>query len=177
MYRRNYSRYSKNNTFNKDCKLQQKLLENFCRNFSKNMFNRNCLQKSTEVSKKFHCNNNKKHQKQVEFDRPGKRSPEYDGCCWQWLTLDKLCGSHLQSQSELYHTRPSTDVIQLTLTLTMTTVQVVQTSVTGEFKIEERGLRQEHRVGCCYWSLKFINSQIHGSSKTELCIYVTKIKL
>ena len=93
MYRRNFSKYSKNNTFNKDCKLQQKLLANFYRNFSKNMFNRNCLQKSTEVSKKFHS---------------------------------------------------------LTLTLKMTTALVVQTSVTREFKIEERGRRQAHRVGCCY---------------------------
>ena len=42
---------------------------------------------------------------------------------------------HLQSQSELYHVSctdviPSTDVIQLTLTLKMATAQVVETSVT-----------------------------------------------
>ena len=46
--------------------------------------------------------------------------------------IDNLCGSHLQSQSDLYHVSwwYYTLVIQLTLTMKMTTAQVVKTSVT-----------------------------------------------
>ena len=47
---------------NSNCKLQQIFLTDFCRNFSKNMFNRNCLQKkknsakiAIKSNKKFHC--------------------------------------------------------------------------------------------------------------------------
>ena len=50
MYRKN-SKYSKNNKFNKDCKLQKNFGHKFCRNFSKNMFNRNCLRKSQNSAK------------------------------------------------------------------------------------------------------------------------------
>ena len=46
--------------------------------------------------------------------------------------FENLCSGHLQSQSELYHVSwwYYTLVIQLTLTLKMTTAQVVETSVT-----------------------------------------------
>ena len=36
---------------NSNCKLQQIFLTDFCRNFSKNMFNRNCLQKKKNSAK------------------------------------------------------------------------------------------------------------------------------
>ena len=48
---RKHRKHSKNNKFNKDCKLQQNFATNFCRNSSKNMFNRNCLQKSRKIAK------------------------------------------------------------------------------------------------------------------------------
>ena len=50
MYGKN-SKYSKNNKFNKVANCRKTLLTNFCRNFSKNMFNRNWLRKSQNSAK------------------------------------------------------------------------------------------------------------------------------
>ena len=59
-----------------------------------------------------------KFTKQVEYDRPGKRSPEQDYVFVDTdLCFDNLCGSHLQSQ-------------RVTLILKMTTARAVETSVT-----------------------------------------------